>query len=77
MSSKFLSLSARDTIKGFAVAVCTSVLTVAYKTIEAGSLSFDFKLIAKTALIAGLGYLMQKFVTNSKGELLKKESIHP
>lgn len=77
MNSKFLSLSVRDTIKGLAVAVSTAVLTIAYKTIEAGSLAFDYKLIAKTAAVAALGYLMQKFVTNSKGELLKKDSIHP
>jgi hypothetical protein len=51
----------------------TSVLTIAYNTVSAGSLTFDWKAIGLTALTSGLAYLMKNLLTNSEGEFLGKE----
>ena len=55
MKSSFLSLSTKDFIKGLVVAVLTSVITIVYTSLQAGSLNFDFKLI----------YFNQHFIINN------------
>ena len=67
MKSKFLSLSAPDWLKGVLVAVLSTILPIILQTIQAGSLTFDWKAIGTTALSAGLAYLMKNFFSNSNG----------
>lgn len=71
--STFLNLNVQDLVKGLIVTMLTSVLTIAYKTVSAGSLTFDWQAIGLTALTSGLAYLMKNLLTNSKGEFLGKE----
>jgi hypothetical protein len=73
MKSSFLSLSTKDFIKGLIVAVLTSVITIVYTSLQAGSLNFDFKLIASTGLSSALAYILKNLVTNSNDEIMKKE----
>ena len=73
MNSSFLNIDLKDLGKGLIVAVLTSVLTIVYNTVEAGSLTFDWKLIATTAITTGLGYLLKNLLTNSQGETFKAE----
>ena len=73
MNSPFLNINLNDLSKGLILAVLTSVLTVIYTTVQAGSLSFDWKLIATTALTSGIGYLIKNLFTNSTGQTFKKE----
>ena len=73
MNSPFLNIDFNDFIKGLIVAVLTSVLTIVYSTVQAGSLSFDWKLIGVTAITSALGYLVKNLLTNSKGETFKKD----
>lgn len=73
MNSPFLNIDFNDLGKGLILAVLTSVMTVIYTTVQTGSLSFDWKLIATTAITAALGYLMKNLLTNSKGETFKKD----
>lgn len=73
MNSPFLNIDFNDLGKGLILAVLTSVMTVIYSTVQTGSLSFDWKLIATTAITAALGYLMKNLLTNSKGETFKKD----
>lgn len=73
MNSSFLNIDLKDLGKGLIVAVLTSVLTIVYNTVEAGSLTFDWKLIATTAITTGLGYLLKNLLTNSQGETFKSE----
>jgi hypothetical protein len=73
MNSTFLNLNVNDFIKGLAVAVLTSVLTIVYNTLQTGSLAFDWTSIATTALTAAIAYLMKNLLTNSEGKLFKKD----
>jgi hypothetical protein len=71
--STFFNLNLQDLAKGLIVTVLTSVLTIAYNTVNAGSLTFDWKAIGLTALTSGLAYLMKNLLTNSEGQFLGKE----
>lgn len=73
-NSTFLNLNVTDFIKGLAVAVLTSVLTIVYNTLQTGTLDFDWAAIATTALTAAIAYLMKNLMTNSQGKMLKKEA---
>jgi hypothetical protein len=73
MNSTFLNLNVNDLIKGLAVAVITSVLTIVYNTLQTGSLAFDWQAIATAALTSAIAYLMKNLLTNSDGKLLKKD----
>jgi molybdopterin-binding protein len=75
MKAKFLSLNARDFLKGLVVAVVAAVLTFLTNELTAGS-TIDLKLLKRigvTALIAFLSYLTKNLFTNSKGEMLTPE----
>lgn len=71
--STLLKLNLQDLAKGLIITVLTSVLTIAYNTVNAGSLTFDWKAIGLTALTSGLAYLMKNLLTNSEGQFLGKE----
>jgi hypothetical protein len=53
--------------------VLTAVITVAYNTVQTGTLSFDWKAISTAAASAALAYIMKNLLTNSNDEFLKKE----
>ena len=71
--STFLNLNSSDFIKGLIMAVLSSVITVVYQTVEAGSLVFDWKAIGTMALTTALAYIMKNLFTNSTGKLFAKE----
>jgi hypothetical protein len=56
------------------MAVLSSVITVVYQTVEAGSLVFDWKAIGTMALTAALAYIMKNLFTNSTGKFFGKEN---
>lgn len=68
-----MNLNVNDLIKGLAVAVITSVLTIVYNTLQTGSLAFDWQAIATAALTSAIAYLMKNLLTNSEGKMLKKD----
>jgi hypothetical protein len=71
--STFLNLNSSDFLKGLIMAVLTTVITVVYQTVEAGSLVFDWKAIGTMALTSALAYIMKNLFTNSNGKLFAKE----
>ena len=71
--SNFYSLNWKDFFKGLIIAVLGAVIGRIAGTIEAGSLSFDWPLIGKTALRATITYISKNLLTNSKDEFLTKE----
>lgn len=73
MNSTFMSLDIKDLSKGLVMAVLSSVLTIIYSTVSAGSLSFDWKAIGMTAVTSGIAYLMKNLFTNSNGKFLAEE----
>lgn len=74
MNSTFLNLNSSDFLKGLIMAVLSTVITVVYQTVEAGSLVFDWKAIGTMALTTALAYIMKNLFTNSTGKLFAKES---
>ncbi|CAB4149023.1 hypothetical protein UFOVP535_40 [uncultured Caudovirales phage] len=73
MGSTFLNLNSTDFLKGLIMAVLSTVITVVYQTVEAGSLVFDWKAIGTMALTTALAYIMKNLFTNSTGKLFAKE----
>jgi len=73
MQSTFLNLNTTDFIKGLVMAVLSTVITVVYQTVEAGSLVFDWKSIGTMALTTALAYIMKNLFTNSTGKLFTAE----
>lgn len=71
--STFLNLNTNDFIKGLIMAVLSTVITIVYQTVEAGSLVFDWKSIGTMALTTALAYIMKNLFTNSTGKLFAKE----
>lgn len=73
MNSTIFTLNTNDFLKGLIMAVLSSVITVVYQTVEAGSLVFDWKAIGTIALTSGLAYIMKNLFTNSTGKFFGKE----
>jgi hypothetical protein len=73
MQSTFFNLNTNDFIKGLVMAVLSTVITVVYQTVEAGSLVFDWKSIGTMALTTALAYIMKNLFTNSTGKLFVAE----
>ena len=73
MQSTFLNLNTNDFIKGLVMAVLSTVITIVYQTVEAGSLVFDWKSIGTMALTTALAYIMKNLFTNSTGTLFAAE----
>ncbi len=77
MKSSFLSLNTKDFVKGLVITVLTSVLSIIYSSLQAGSLTIDWKVILTTGLTSAIGYIIKNYLTNSKDEILKKEPTNP
>lgn len=65
-SSNKFALNGQDWLKGLVVAVITPVITIIIDSLNAGTLVFDWKHIAITALTAGLAYLVKNFLDPAK-----------
>lgn len=71
--SSYLSLNSVDYIKGLLMAVLTAVITVVYTSIQEGTVVFNWKVIAMSALSAALAYITKNFLTNSENKILQPE----
>ena len=71
--STFFNLNIQDLTKGLILTILSSTLTIIYQTINAGSLTFNWKEIGLAALTSGVAYLMKNLLTNSNGEFMIKE----
>lgn len=72
--SELFKINGHDITKGLIVAVFTSVLVIVNDNINAGSFSFDYMHIGKTALAAAVAYLLKQLFTNSAGQFLSGET---
>lgn len=61
-SSQF-TLKINDIVKGLVVAIITPVFTIILTSLNAGVLTFNWKIIAATAVASGLSYLLKNFFT--------------
>jgi predicted oxidoreductase (fatty acid repression mutant protein) len=78
--SSFLTTSKRDWIKGLWTAVSGAVIGALLPTIQNWvtsdnwNLMFDWKMVAKLAVGAGLAYIFRKFFSNSEDKFLQAEN---
>lgn len=66
-NSNFFGWNLNDLLKGLIMAVLTPVVTLAYTTVQAGSLIFDWKLLGGAALVGGLAYLLKNVFPSADG----------
>lgn len=73
--SNFLNLDLQDLTKGFVVAFFSAALTGIVAILETSQLPqiSDLKAAAIVGLTAGLSYLLKNVLTNSQGQMLKKD----
>ena len=62
-TSNLFNLNFRDVTKGLIVAIGSAVVSVINTTLQAGSLTFDWKQVGTFALAAGISYLAKNFLT--------------
>jgi len=74
-SSPFLSIHAKDLIKGIIVAVLSASLTGLYDIIASGTMptGSQWKTIGIAGLTAGVGYVIKNWLTNSTDQFAKGE----
>lgn len=73
MNSSIFTINTNDLVKGLILTVLSSVLTLVYDVVNAGSLVFDWKHIGTIALTSAIAYLLKNLLTNSAGQFLEKE----
>lgn len=65
-TSSLFSLNFKDLAKGLLVATGGAVIAAIESSLQAGSLSFNWRSIGGVALAAGLSYLGKNFFTPAK-----------
>jgi VIT1/CCC1 family predicted Fe2+/Mn2+ transporter len=73
--SNLFNLNSQDLLKGFIVAFLSAALTGIVATLDAGALPTieEIKSAGVVGITAGLSYLLKNLLTNSQGEILKKD----
>ena len=61
--SNFLSLNWKDILKGLLMAILTPVVLIIEQSLEAGSITFNWKQIGLAAIAGGFAYLVKNFFT--------------
>jgi hypothetical protein len=79
MKSNFLTLNARDFIKGLIVVTICTFITGMYQLIaNGGTVNWvTIKPVVIAAVGSAVSYLTKNLLTNSKGEFMKSESTNP
>lgn len=75
MKSDFLTLNARDFIKGLIIVIICSFITGFYQLIaNGGTINWiTLKPVVIAAVGAGVSYLTKNLLTNSNGDFMKSE----
>lgn len=74
-TSKQFSVNMIDIIKGLAVAVLTPVFSIMMVSLEAGSFTFDWKIIGTVAASAFLSYILKNFLSTSRIVITDKQTV--
>lgn len=65
-TSKQFTINVKDLLRGLLLSVMNAVLTTAYTSISAGSLTFNWKAIGLVASGTAISYLLKNFFTPSQ-----------
>lgn len=74
-TSKQFSVNMIDILKGLAVAVLTPVFSIMMVSLEAGSLTFDWKIIGTVAISSAMAYVLKNFLTPARIVITDKETV--
>lgn len=74
ITSKRFSLKTRDFIKGAFMAVVIPCLLVIQQSLDKGEWSFNWKLIAMTAIGSFVGYILKNFTDEPKVVITTKDN---
>jgi glucan phosphoethanolaminetransferase (alkaline phosphatase superfamily) len=74
--SGFFKLNLRDAVNGFLIAFLTAFISGVVSALNSGLFPSiaELKAFALIGITAGVSYITKNFLSNSKGELLKKEN---
>lgn len=75
IQSNLWRLTQSDLVKGLKVVVFTALAASVKEAFMTNGLqlaAYDWKMIGSTALIAGIGYLLNKFASDDQGKVLGK-----
>lgn len=61
--SKLFSLNSRDILKGIVIAILTPVLFLVQKSLELGTLTFNWRELGMAAVGGFIAYLIKNFLT--------------
>lgn len=64
-TSNLFSLNTQDFLKGVLMAVLVPVMTIVTQSLQAGSLTFNWKAIGVAAIAGFVAYLTKNFLTPS------------
>lgn len=75
--SEYLKLHWRDVLKSFVMAFLSAVIAGASLLLQKQDIPnwLDIKILITSSLSAAFAYIIKNLVTNSKGQLLKKEPV--
>lgn len=75
MKSEYKKINIKDITEGFLLTIGSTVAGLLGVSVVSGTFPTDAELlnIGKVGLLAGGLWLYKKFITNSEGQLLKKE----
>ena len=70
MKSELFKLAQSDWLKGLAMVIVVSILTVIYTALpKVGLAGIDWGMVLQTGLTAGIGYIIKQFGTDGEGKL--------
>lgn len=78
--AKLFSLKWKDAVKGFIVAVITTIITMVFQAIQNNQLPQawnDWKVILIAGIGSGLGYIIKNFLTSSDDKFLRGDPQLP
>lgn len=76
MNADFMRINVDDLLRGFVVAMMSSILSSAVVILQAGNLPnmTQVKMIALVGVSSGVSYLAKNLLTNSKDQMFKTEA---
>lgn len=74
-TTKQFSVNMIDILKGLAVAVLTPVFSIMLVSLDAGSFTFDWKIIGTVAASSFLSYVLKNFLTPARIVITDKPTV--
>lgn len=68
--TKLWTVKMSDWQRGLVVAILTTPFTIILDSVNAGSLTWDWKKVLAAAIAGGLGYILKNLLTGEQGKVL-------